>query len=76
MQIAVKAHVARGISLAQSGIDLVRMGIQFQLVVEILVLGGLVGPAVDYIDVFHTCRLIMVMSSLWGWPAVKNFTVL
>ena len=37
-----------------------------KLVKQFLILGHLVGPAVYDIDVFHTFKLMIVMSSLCG----------
>ena len=74
MQVAVQAHVARGVTLAEGGVHLVRMRVLLQLEVEILVLMGFVVPSVDDIDVLHIFKLMIVMSSLCGWLPVKPFT--
>lgn len=66
MQVAVEADIARRIALPQGGIDFVHVRDFLQLVIEVLVMRCLVGPPVDDIDVFHTCKLMMVMSSLCG----------
>ena len=74
MQVAVQAHVTLGVTLAQGGINLVRVRNLLQLVKKLLVLRGLIGPSVYDIDVLHTFKLIMVMSSLCGWLPVKPLT--
>ena len=66
MKVAIEAHVARRIPLSQGGVYLVQVRNLLQLLVELPILGGFVGPSVYNIDVSHTFKLIIVMSSLCG----------
>ena len=64
MQVAVEADIARGIALAHGSIDHIRVRDFLQLGIEITVVRNLIGPSIYDVDIFHTRRLIIVMSSL------------